>query len=203
MANKPDFWNRVADRYARSPIKDEATYRHKLEATQALMRADMRVLEFGCGTGGTAIHHAPHVAEYRAMDISERMIEIARAKDGADRVKFEVVDFDDLPLDPASLDMVLGLSILHLLQDPAATISRVHSALKPGGFFVSSTACVGAMPLLRVIAPIGQFFGKIPHLSYFTEDGLRDMIRGAGFEIVEDWQPKKRDALFIVARKPG
>jgi cyclopropane fatty-acyl-phospholipid synthase-like methyltransferase len=37
---------------------------------------DMEVLEFGCGTGSTAIVHAPHVKELRAIDISEKMIGI-------------------------------------------------------------------------------------------------------------------------------
>jgi cyclopropane fatty-acyl-phospholipid synthase-like methyltransferase len=40
----------------------------------------MELLEFGCGTGGTAIIHAPHVKHIRAIDISPRMIEIAKSR---------------------------------------------------------------------------------------------------------------------------
>ena len=200
---RQDFWDRLADRYAASPIGDMPSYERKLAMTRALLRPGMKVLEFGCGTGGTAIHHVPHVAEYRATDISRRMIEIAQAKDGAEHVRFEVADFDEITIEPAGIDMILGLSILHLLPDPEATIGKVYQALVPGGYFVSSTPCVGSFWFLKLIAPIGQALGRIPHLSWFNEDGLRTMIRQAGFTIIEDWQPDGRlKALFLVARKP-
>ena len=44
----------------------------------------MEVLEFGCGTGGTAIIHAPYVKHIRAIDISGNMIAIAKGKAEAD-----------------------------------------------------------------------------------------------------------------------
>ncbi|WP_238152099.1 class I SAM-dependent methyltransferase [Microbulbifer sp. A4B17] len=40
----------------------------------------MNILEFGCGTGATAIYHAPHVQHIEAVDISENMLEIGRTK---------------------------------------------------------------------------------------------------------------------------
>lgn len=45
----------MAKRYARQPIADEAAYRRKLEVTRTYFRPDMHVLEFGCGTGSTAL----------------------------------------------------------------------------------------------------------------------------------------------------
>lgn len=55
------FWDRTADKYAATPIADEASYQVKLAETRRRMRSDMNVLEFGCGTGSTALLHAPHV----------------------------------------------------------------------------------------------------------------------------------------------
>ena len=74
MAEPAAFWNRIAAKYAASPISDEAAYARKLELTRARLRPDMEVLEFGCGTGGTARLHAPHVRSYRATDFSPAMI---------------------------------------------------------------------------------------------------------------------------------
>src|SRR5690606_9137611 len=109
--------------YYRLPIADEASYRVKLEATRALFRPDMELLEFGCGTGGMAIAHAPHVRHIRAIDFSEAMLEKARAQAqtaGIGNVSFERADIVELSVPDASYDMVLGLSILHLLKDPDA-----------------------------------------------------------------------------------
>ena len=59
----------------------------------------MEVLEFGCGTGSTALAHAPFVRHILATDISEKMLEIARAKaaDGSvHNVTFQQGTLDDL-----------------------------------------------------------------------------------------------------------
>jgi ubiquinone/menaquinone biosynthesis C-methylase UbiE len=204
MADRADFWNRIAKKYAASPIADEAAYHRKLALTSARLKPEMEVLEFGCGTGGTARHHAPKVRHYRATDISPAMIKIARGKGPVpDNLTFDVAEFDTIPLDDDSLDMVLGMSILHLVADPAVTIAKAVRVLKPGGFFVSSTACVGRMWYLRPLVPLGRAVGLLPQLTFFTENALRDMVRAAGLEIVEDWQAKKGAALFLIARKPG
>ena len=60
----------------------------------------MRLLEVVCGTGTTAIAHAPHVAHIRGTDLSARMIAIARARAveaGMANVRFDQAAVDDLP----------------------------------------------------------------------------------------------------------
>ena len=198
------FWNRIAKKYAASPISDEAAYQRKLELTQARMTPETEALEFGCGTGGTARIHAPHVKSYRATDFSPAMIEIAQGKGPVpENLAFEVAAFDEIPLEDESLDMVLGLSILHLVPDPDATIAKAFRVVRSGGYLVTSTACIGRFWPLKLIAPLGQAIGRLPHLNFFSADELRGKMQSAGFEIEEDWQPKKGAALFLIARKPA
>lgn len=205
MAPSSRFWDRIAKRYARSPVADEASYRKKIEITREYLRPDMEVMEFGCGTGSTAIVHAPHVKHILAVDISSRMLEIARSKAEAERIgniTFRQSSIEQLELPDASLDVVLALSILHLLEDREAAIAKVREMLKPGGIFVSSTACLGdTMKYLKLVAPIGAFLGVLPLVRVFTAKELEDSVTGAGFDIEHAWQPGKGKALFIVARK--
>ena len=79
-AGAAKIWNRFADGYSKSPIKDEKAYQVKLAMTRKYLKPSSEVLEFGCGTGGTALLHAPFVKHYRAIDVSFRMIEIAQEK---------------------------------------------------------------------------------------------------------------------------
>ena len=206
MAHMACFWDRIADRYAKSPVADQDAYERKLATTQRYLRADMAVLEFGCGTGTTALHHAPFVKHIRAIDVSARMIEIARSKaeaNGVANVAFERADIVGLQAADESYDVVMGHSILHLLDDRAAVIDKVHRMLKPGGLFVTSTACLGGMmPWLRVILPIGRVFGLLPKVAFFTPAELAGEFEAAGFRIAHSWQPDRRKALFVVARKP-
>jgi ubiquinone/menaquinone biosynthesis C-methylase UbiE len=207
MQGESRFWDKLADRYSKQPIADEAAYQHKLQVTRALLRPEMEVLEFGCGTGSTAIKHAPHVKQITAIDISEKMLEIARGKAaaaGAGNIRFERAKIDDYTAADGSFDVVLGMSILHLVADREAVLRKVHRMLKPGGHFLSSTACLAdGMGFFRYIAPVGKALGLLPLLRVFTRKELVASIAAAGFEIVEDWQPGKNKGVFVVAKKAG
>jgi len=205
MDRSVKFWDRIAKRYSKRPIPDEAAYQKKLQVTREYFRPDMEVLEFGCGTGSTAITHAPNVKHIHAIDISSKMIDIAQGKAVAKNVvnvTFQQSTIDEFSVSDQSMDAVLGLSILHLLDNKEEVIAKVHKMLKPGGIFVTSTACIGdTMKFFRFIVPIGKFFGLMPTVKVFTTKELERSLTGAGFEIDYQWQPGKGKAVFIVAKK--
>jgi len=207
MKRARKFWDRHAEGYARRAIADEAAYRRKLEITRQYLRPDMQVLEIGCGTGSTALLHAPHVARIRAMDVSPRMIAIARRK-AADQaignVDFEVATLDTLDAPRESFDAVLALNVLHLLDDWRGDIARIRHLVKPGGILVSSTFCLGdSMRYLRLVAPLGRAIGLLPPLSFFTTADLLGAMIDNGFTIEQQWRPGANKALFVVATRPG
>jgi 2-polyprenyl-3-methyl-5-hydroxy-6-metoxy-1,4-benzoquinol methylase len=200
------FWNRMARRYARMKIPDEASYRHKLDRTRSYLTPESQVFEFGCGTGTTALNHAPHVAQIRAVDFAPEMIAIAREKanaQGIANVAFAVGTIEDEPAAPV-WDMVMAHSVLHLVPDRDAAIARAFAMLKPGGHFVSSTICLSdGLWFMRPVLPLMRLVRLAPRrVAFFTSADLRAAVKRAGFEMVEDWQPGRRSALFLVARKP-
>jgi SAM-dependent methyltransferase len=206
MRRDAAFWNRIAGKYARMKVPDEASYQRKLEITRDFLTPDSDVLEFGCGTGSTAIAHAPHARHILALDISPEMLRIARDKAaaaGIANVTFEEEGIEDYEAPEGSYDMVMCHSLLHLLDDRDAAIAKIHGLLKPGGIFISSTMCISdGLGFMRPILPLGRILGLFPVVKVFSSDTLRGAIESAGFEIVEDWRPGKRKATFLVARKP-
>ena len=204
MSRSQKFWDRIAKRYAKKPVGNEAAYQEKLARTREYFRPDMEVLEIGCGTGSTAIAHAPYVAHIRATDISEKMIEIAKGKAAAadvQNVTFEALAVEDLDVASESVDAVLALSFLHLVEDKAAVIARIHGMLRPGGIFVSNTVCLGDnMKWFRFVGPIGRWLGLFPLVRIFTRNQLEESLASAGFEIEHAWQPDKA-VVFIIARR--
>ena len=113
---------------------------------------------------------------------------------------FKQSTVDQISVSVNTFDAVLGLSILHLLDDKEEVITKVHKMPKPGGLFVTSTVCMGdRMKILKVIAPIGRLFGLI--LKVFARKELEDSLTDAGFEIDYQWQPGKGRAVFIVGKK--
>jgi cyclopropane fatty-acyl-phospholipid synthase-like methyltransferase len=79
------FWDKQAERYAKSPVQDEASYQKKLQKSREYFLPEMEVLEFGCGTGSTALLHAPFVKHILATDVSANMIQISSAESGIAR----------------------------------------------------------------------------------------------------------------------
>lgn len=200
-----EFWDRVAPGYSQRPISDTESYARKLSATQALMRPDMRVLEFGCGTGSTALEHAPHVSHIEATDVSAAMIAIGREK--AEQAVIANISFSQSSVEEfdaqGSYDMVLALNLLHLLPDRTAALAKIHRLLKPGGLFISSTVCLAdSMWYLRPVIPVLQWLGKAPYVSFVGTNDVLGEVTAAGFEEQEHWTHGGRaNSLFLIASK--
>ncbi|MFH8973387.1 class I SAM-dependent methyltransferase [Streptomyces sp. NPDC017890] len=102
-----------------------------------------RFLDVGCGTGTSSLALHRRGFEVTACDISEGMLEVARAKDQAGEVTFLQADMRSLP---SSLD---GFHIIHWLDDVAnhllgpadlgAAVRSSAGALAPGGLLVFDT----------------------------------------------------------------
>ena len=205
MNNEARFWDKLAEKYSQRPVADQDTYEKKLEITRSYFRPDSEVLEMGCGTGSTALAHAAYVKHILATDISPGMINIAKGKAAAGQVEniaFETRAVDDHEIPESRYDVIMAHNLLHLLKDPEAVIVAAYRGLKPGGVFVTSTACIGDMSwYFRILAPVGHFLRLFPLIKVFTQARLKQSHIDAGFEIDQEWLPKKNAAVFIVAMK--
>ncbi len=202
------FWNRIAKKYARDPVGDQASYEYKLDQTAKRLRPDMEVLEFGCGTGTTALIHGPRVAHIDATDFSSAMIDIARGKaaaEGADNVSFHVSSIEDWPMPPdgEAYDVVMAHSILHLVTDLDAVLAHARNCLKPGGLLVSSTVCLANMSGFLVwVLPKIAWTGLVPRLLCLKGSDLIERMEAAGFTIEEEWRPTSGTTIFLIASAP-
>ena len=111
----------------------------------------MTLLDAGCGTGNYARALIDRVARIEAVDLSEGMLEVVRAKlagaiaDG--RAVLHRAPIDALPLDDASVDGAMVNQVLHhLSDDPAAgwpahrrAFGELARVLRPGGVLVLNT----------------------------------------------------------------
>ena len=147
MVQAHKFWDKLSKRYEKSPVANEAAYQKKLEITRGFLTPEMEILEFGCGTGTTAVAHAPNVKHIQAIDFSAKILEFGRTKAAAanvENITFERASIDEFEVADQSFDVVMGFSILHLLKNKEDVIAKVHKILKPGGVFISSTVCIGS-----------------------------------------------------------
>jgi 2-polyprenyl-3-methyl-5-hydroxy-6-metoxy-1,4-benzoquinol methylase len=205
MSERRLFWNLIAKRYIAGPVPDETVYQRKLAETRARLKPDWDLLEVGCGSGNTALAHAPYVAHVHAVDFARNMLAHGRARAESEQVAnidFECSSLAELATDK-TYDAVLMLSLIHLIPDWQGAIAKAWALTRPGGIFVSSTACLGDTPALARLAlkALGAT-GLLPRLAQFTPETLIAAIEAQGFAIEEAWKPGPKAAQFIIARRP-
>ena len=97
-----------------------------------------RVLDVGCGTGTFALKLAERGLEVTGVDPAEASLDVARAKPGAERVRWIHGDATALPALEADL-ATMTANVAQAIVAPAdwnATLQGVHDALRAGGRFV-------------------------------------------------------------------
>lgn len=100
-----------------------------------------RVLDVGCGTGTFALLLASRGLEAIGVDPAAGSLDVARAKPGAERVRWLHGDATDLPAMQVDLATMTGNVAQAIINPPEweATLSGVYGALRPGGHLVFET----------------------------------------------------------------
>jgi SAM-dependent methyltransferase len=99
-----------------------------------------RVLDLGCGAGQLAYHLASTgAAEVVGIDVSERMLALARTAWAHPRVTYSHAAVEKVAFPPARFDLVVSSLVLHYVDDYAGLVLRIAEWLAPGGVLVYST----------------------------------------------------------------
>lgn len=145
------------------------------------------ILDVGCATGrlGAALK-AERALYVAGIDVDAEAVSQARARlDCALQVD---VDSEELPFPAESFDCLLYADILEHLQDPWRVLAAQRRLLKPGGYMIASIPNVRYWRVVRDLA-CGRWdytCGGVcdqGHVRFFTLDGMRRLVRGAGYEI--------------------
>ncbi len=207
MKTNQTFWDSIAEKYAKRPVKDMAAYDRTIERAKSHLSQTDVALEVGCGTGTTALRLAGSVQNLTASDISAKMIEIANHKKGEQQVTnvtFVQGTLSSDALSAETFDAVLAFNFLHLLEDLPQALQRVHQLLKPNGMFISKTVCLGGKKefFLRPLIFVMQKVGSAPFVDFIKASELEEMMSASGFKIIETTNyPEKSSSRFIVAQK--
>ena len=100
----------------------------------------LNVLDLGCGTGRHSLWLAAAGASVTALDFSAGMLAEARAKPGAEGIRFVVHDLHEpLPLADAAFDLVVSGLVLEHLRELDGFFGEIRRVLRTGGRAIVST----------------------------------------------------------------
>jgi ubiquinone/menaquinone biosynthesis C-methylase UbiE len=104
-------------------------------------RANLSILDLGCGSGLVARELARGGARVVGVDISARMLEIARKREREEPLGVRYIREDAQSLDALSDNafngVTCGMALMNI-EDLDACAQAVKRVLKPGGWFVAS-----------------------------------------------------------------
>ncbi|MFD8636601.1 class I SAM-dependent methyltransferase [Streptomyces sp. NPDC059533] len=97
-----------------------------------------RILDAGCGSGPLSAALRDRGADVTGIDVSARMLELAKRRLGDDAA-LHVADLrDPLPFDDGAFDDVVASLVLHYLEDWGPTLAELRRVLRPGGRLIAS-----------------------------------------------------------------
>jgi SAM-dependent methyltransferase len=171
----------------------------------AALRPGERVLDLGSGGGFDAFLAARQVGpagKVIGVDMTPEMIALARgnaAKVGLNHVEFRLGDIEQLPVDDASIDVIMSNCVINLAPDKPAVFREAWRVLARGGrLAISDMVAIGDLPGAIAQDPTA-YTGCIAGATPVGE--LERMIAEAGFadvkvtvepqsrDLVEDWSP--------------
>ena len=146
--------------------------------------ASARVLDLACGTGDIAFELAAAGARVTGLDITQRMIEIARSKRpvSTHRVTFVTGDMMALPFPDGSFSIVTTGYGLRNVPELSIALAEIQRVLSPGGVMLSLDFDRPANRVTRTVylgylTIVGSILGAVLHGEPDTYRYIPESIR--------------------------
>lgn len=121
-----DAWN-----ITRTALKSDT-----MELFASLVRDGSSILDVGCGNGRLLDLLVHRSVQYTGVDVSARLVDIARLRYPSMHHQFVVGDILALPFPDSSFDAIAAISVLHHIPSAAfrqQAVAECYRVLKPGG----------------------------------------------------------------------
>lgn len=167
-------------------------YDIKMMTPRLNVQPDDVIADVGCASGYWTAHFGRRCRSAVGVDVDAASIADANELHRAPNIRFAVADAEALPLEDASCDKVLSVSVFQFVPQREQAIAEVARVLKPGGTFVMTVDSLDASGLDDEYRRMHcRAFGVV-HL--FDETGLRGLLEAGGL-VIDEVRPLIRSRL--------
>ncbi|NHN29720.1 class I SAM-dependent methyltransferase [Paenibacillus agricola] len=132
---------------------------------------DKKVLDLGCGFGWHCRYaREQHASSVVGVDLSENMLERARANNKDSGVEYLQLAIEDIDFAAEQFDVVISSLALHYVEHFDIICQKVHHCLKPGGAFVLSVE----HPVYTAMAEQDWYYGPQGEKLHWPVDGYQN-----------------------------
>lgn len=172
----------------------QVLWQKRIDLASPFLTAGSSLLEIGSGNGHIAKALAERTqAKVLGIDVSGECVAYAEERNAHPLVEYRRASIENLAVE-RSFDLVTMYEVLEHVDDPPATLRRIHDWLVPGGRLILSTPNRSSLnrrlkrlrPVRALYRRASQFDPDAAHPGHVDEyhfEELRSMLLGSGFEI--------------------
>lgn len=128
---------------------------------------DKTVLDLGCGYGWHCAYAVKMGASYvLGIDISEKMLEIAKNRNFSSNIEYQCMAMEDLDFSKNTFDIVISSLAFHYVKDFEGLVKKISIWLKEGGEFVFSVE----HPVFTSYGSQDWYYGEDGNILHFPVD---------------------------------
>ncbi len=173
------FFDSMAGKVGKDYVPGK-TWKSTAEGLLRMLAKGLTIADVGAGDGNFALFLAQRAKQVIAVDNSEKMLEVGRKeakKRGLQKVSFRKGDFENLPIDQSSVDVVVFSQSLHHAAHPDRALGEAAKVLTAGGRIVILDLAKHRYEEARELYA-DEWLG-------FGEAELEGMLKEAGFKNIE------------------
>jgi len=185
MGQLQDVYDEIADRYEKRVWFDQYVLGMARQRKQLLSRAHGRILDVACGTG-LNLASFPAGSEVTAVDLSQRMLDVARQKAANLNLKLQtqIMDAEKLEFADGMFDTVTSTLSTCTFPNPVQALREMKRVCRTGGLILLLEHGHSSLPWLA------NFQDRNVLRHYQQNAGCRwnqdplELVKSAGLNII-------------------
>ena len=176
------------------------TYQNILKIiNDTLPNKNIKILDYGCGTGSVALYLSNGINKVTGYDISNKAISLCKYSANKNNLK-NIFFTDDLKQVGDKFDIVICIEVVEHVKNDVELINLLNNKLSKNGKLILSTPSLNA-PLYR-LGLLENFDKSVGHLRRYDNNSLISIFSKTNLKIDKIVQNESilRNSLFTITK---